>query len=63
MHRLHAANTVEEHILKLQERRRSLYEVNEKDGVGELITNANTWEMLEAFGLLAEAERATHIWA
>ena len=61
VYRLHATGTVEDHILKLQERRRNLYEVNEKDGVGELITNANTWEMLEAFGLLAEAERATHV--
>jgi SNF2 family DNA or RNA helicase len=59
VHRLHAVQTVEDHIRKLQERRRNLYEVNTSDGVGELITDSDTWEMLEAFGLLAEAEHAT----
>jgi SNF2 family DNA or RNA helicase len=43
VHRLHAVDTIEEHVNKLQERRRMLYEVNERDGVGELITDANTW--------------------
>jgi SNF2 family DNA or RNA helicase len=58
VYRMHAAGTVEDHIRKLQERRRNLYEVNTSDGVGELITDSDTWEMLEAFGLLAEAEHA-----
>jgi SNF2 family DNA or RNA helicase len=43
VHRLYAPDTIESHVNKLQERRRNLYEVNERDGVGELITDANTW--------------------
>ena len=56
VHRLHASCTIEDHIRTLQQRRRNLYEVNTSDGVGELITDSDTYEMLEAFGLLAEAE-------
>mmetsp|Transcript_31154 Transcript_31154/g.42214 ORF Transcript_31154/g.42214 Transcript_31154/m.42214 type:complete len:311 (-) Transcript_31154:316-1248(-) len=55
VHQLYMTGTIEDRIRTLQQRRRSLYEVN-TDGLGELITDSDTYEMLEAFGLLAEAQ-------
>ena len=55
VHRLHTTGTIEDRIRTLQQRRRNLYEVN-TDGLGELITDSDTYEMLEVFGLLGEAQ-------